>query len=370
MSRPVVYLAGPIAGCNEDQIHSWRRGLKHGFSEEFEFVDPAENLIADDKSDYDLVKADAEDIAKADAVLAYMWRESIGTAIGVVHAQREGRIVVVCDPNFIKSRVLGFYADAVVRSLPAGLAAIRTLLKAQNTSLMILGEDDKAEHFDRLRLMKAVRDACIAAHQSDIVPPRAIAMRALDSLLADPNGHKVLTKKEVYEAVWEAIADLASEPHSQTNYEAIRLAWEARSQQAPLDAPPAAMTPQDRSITVHEKPLKVRVGSVGTHSTIWGHRPGAQAAAILLEMARVEGLSEIRLTQFTNTGSPPNKPHVRLQASRTPGVIEGRMYDKGPKGTLQTFQVIVSNAVERDLILEALRKLMLSLGHMRPVLDQ
>jgi|GEM_PF-6951483 len=106
MRKPKVYLAGPISGTNHEQRHVWREDLKARFSEEFEFIDPTDNVIEAGRSDFDVVRADAEAIRSADAMLANMWRESIGTAFGILHAHSAGKLVVVCDPNYLQSRMV------------------------------------------------------------------------------------------------------------------------------------------------------------------------------------------------------------------------------------------------------------------------
>lgn len=361
MKKPTIYLAGPIAGCNEEQLLLWRRDLIRGFSEEFDFIDPTDNLIGSDRSDYDVVHADAEAIRSADAVLANMWRESIGTAIGVVHAHTVGKIVVVCDPNFLQSRTLAFYADSVERSLPQALAAIRTFVRAERLIQAVRKSGEKEEPFDRQKLALSVRKACIGARQSDLVPARAIVFKAMANLLGQSLDERVITTEEIRLAVWEAIAELASDPVHEADYDAIRRSWEGHPA-TPKMASEAEFVPQ-----VHERPLEIAIRSSGTHSTIWGNKVDPDAARIFNEIAKVEGIVGILLTQFTNTGSPPSKPHVRLTASTTPGIIEGKCYAKGKKGTLQTFQIRVANVDHRDSILAVLRTHLEAQGHIRSV---
>jgi hypothetical protein len=118
---------------------------------------------------------------------------------------------------------------------------------------------------------------------------------------------------------------------------------------------------------VHDQPLRVVVRSQGTHRTIWGKNAiGRDAELIFEEMKRVEGIVEIVFGPFRNTHAPPAKPHVRLTASRTAHIIDGKCYDHGKCGTLQTFQVRVANPQTRDQILEVLRKHLTCHGHMRP----
>ena len=57
-----VYLAGPITGCNDEQIHRWRDEVKAKYANDFTFIDPTQrwegNAIGDDKSPHEIVEAD------------------------------------------------------------------------------------------------------------------------------------------------------------------------------------------------------------------------------------------------------------------------------------------------------------------------
>lgn len=362
MQRPTVYLAGPISACNHEQRHAWRNEIKHGFAEEFNFIDPAENLI-DSGSDFDVVSADAEAIRGADAVLANMWKESIGTSFGVLHGHLAGKIVCVCDPNHIGSRMLAFYADSVERHLGAALNSIRVFLRSQRLIVGVTKRNGEEEPFDRHKLSLSVRKACIEAGTGDIVPTRAIVSRTLRLLFEDAYDERRISTEELRELVWQAIAELAADPSNEEDFERIRLAWEGQPAKEP--AATAGGVPVGPSI--QPEPQLIPVRTQGTHSTIWGHlhQMDARARVIFDEMRRVDGLTEIVLGPFQNTGSPPSRPHVRLLASKTPHLIEGKMYSQGKKGTLQTFQIRLADPRLRDATLVVLRGHLLSLGYIR-----
>ena len=84
------------SGCNDDQMRGWREQLKKEYDRDFEFIDPTGQLLRDGQaSSYAIVEADRNAIEDADGLLVNMWRESIGTAFGVIHARNVGRPVVV-----------------------------------------------------------------------------------------------------------------------------------------------------------------------------------------------------------------------------------------------------------------------------------
>lgn len=366
MRVPSVYLAGPISGCNSEQRHGWRDELKHMFSDEFDFIDPTHNLIAAERSDFEVVQADAEAIRSADAVLANMWRESIGTSIGILHGHLAGKIVCVCDPNRIGSRMAAFYADAVERTLPGTLSAIRTFLQAQSLVAGVRKQSGEIESFDREKLSIAVRKTCLAAGTGDIVATRAIVAKTLELLLLGSPEERIVASAEIRETVWEALAQLAADPANEVDYDRVRRAWNEFADDAGTGAK-SSDQPQLALPVVHEAPLKVTLRTQGTHSTIWGHlnQINPSARAIFDEMRRVDGIVEIVFGPFRNTGAPPSKPHVRVQASKTAHIIDGTCFDKGRKGTLQTFQVHVGNPAARDTILQALRDHLVRYGAIR-----
>lgn len=83
-----VYLAGPINGCSDDEAIAWREhatmrlGRKH-------VIDPMRrDYRGTDVDPTELVYADLEDIENSTAVLANCWKQSAGTLMELVYAQR------------------------------------------------------------------------------------------------------------------------------------------------------------------------------------------------------------------------------------------------------------------------------------------
>lgn len=260
--------------------------------------------------------------------------------------------------------MLAFYADAVEPTLDDAINSIKAFLQAELMITAVEKSNGKNEAFSRQKLAKSVRAACLGAEQSDLAPARAIVARAIQLLLVCADEPFKLTTEAIKEAVWQALAELASEPAIVTDYDAIRNAWEAYSDER------RKRSAEERNqmlaqVVLQDKPLNVPARKAGTHSLIWGTDVGRDAALIFDEIRRVPGITEIRFGPFTDTGSPPAKPHVRLQASKTPHIIDGKCYDKGNKGTLQTFQIRVASADQRDAILLRLRSHLEECGYVR-----
>lgn len=227
---PLVYLAGPITGCNALQRTEWRREVKARYSTKFKFVDPTESLITDDgeASRFALARKDAEAIRQADAVLANMWKESIGTAIGVVEARRAGKLVVLVDRNFIQSTFLAYFVDAVARSVDDGLRQIDLLLSTQRKLEVVVKRGGAtSEPFDREKLARSVRAACAAARKNDVLGAAEILPRVMTSLIRNPmvTAGRV-PSAAIRDAVHATLDDLTEDEVRGEEFSGVRQAWD------------------------------------------------------------------------------------------------------------------------------------------------
>jgi nucleoside 2-deoxyribosyltransferase len=100
--RLTIYLAGPISNCGENQKKKWREDLRDALHRK---LHPRPTIInpADTKW---VPLQEIEEIDRCDVVIANMWRESIGTTVGIVHARRTGKPVILIDPNYLDSKIL------------------------------------------------------------------------------------------------------------------------------------------------------------------------------------------------------------------------------------------------------------------------
>jgi hypothetical protein len=97
--RPTIYLAGPISGCNKTQKSQWRKDIKKLLvNRGYEFIDPTE-------TPWDAHR-EFIDVDRSNVVIANLWRESIGTVVGIVRARRLAKPVIVINTNHIESRML------------------------------------------------------------------------------------------------------------------------------------------------------------------------------------------------------------------------------------------------------------------------
>lgn len=347
-----VYLAGPITGCNDVQIHRWREDVKAKYAKDLSFIDPTQrwkgNAIGQDKTPLEIVQADLLGIERADGMLVNMWRESIGASIGMVHAHRLGKPVVVADPNDLRSQVLAFYADELEDTPLKAAKALRDLLRAARWRVDKAG-DRESESFQRGKLVTSIGAACASAGLDNLVVPRIVLPRVVDRLGRRKIRDQVTTGA-IHKAVRSTFEELAADGSYHSMVKGILDVWPAdrvpeRGTMAAVVAEPA-----------EARKVSVRVYSPKAHGTIWGKGvpklsdiPSETARRVFETIIRTPGITEVVLGPF---GHKEARGHVcgMVAESPTPNVLEGKVFDQGEKGTVQTFQVRVQDDDEKARI--------------------
>lgn len=348
-----VYLAGPISGCNDAQKHEWRDEIKRKYSAHFNFTDPTSDTWDENATPYDIVRADLDAIENADGMLLNMWRESIGSAIGMVHAHRTGSPVVVANPNRISNQMLNFYADALTDHPLKAASALHSLLRAESEWHVVKSGERSDEPFDRRKLVSAIGAACRSAGRNDIVVSREALPAIIEHL--KKSRRKIqdrVPSKEINRAVSTTLAELEADRTRSATFEGVLRQWQLKSKKK---------LPAGGTVEMHDQPgsweTGVEVSGTKAHSSIWGKTirsvsdiPSVEARRTLDLIARTPGITRIRLGPFSRA-SRRRSTSAFLKTSSTPYVLEGGLYDDGEKGTLQTFQVRVQNNEEKDEIL-------------------
>ena len=341
-----VYLAGPMSGCNDVQMRSWRDTVKAGYGSKMTFLDPVDNLLDPEASPYEFVEADLKSIREADGLLVNMWQESIGTAMGVAHAHRHGRAIVVSDPNHLENKLLAFFADAVEETPLRAARALFNLLRAERSWRVVKSGGGTEERFERRKIMEAVRGACRDAKRDDIVIPGLVLSQVIERLrTSDRKINKSLTATDIDNAVTGVLSALESDTRHVDAANGVLSAWQdRRNRQAQRAGPERTRTDRDRMPLV-----QVPVSSTKSHATIWGKTikriddiPSPAARRIIGIIVAVPGITEIKLGPFGHKGNR-RRCLALVSESKTPHVIEGKLFDEGPKGTMQSFQVWVQS---------------------------
>ncbi len=111
-----------------------------------------------------------------------------------------------------------------------------------------------------------------------------------------------------------------------------------------------------RSASPPSSGAKVDVTSTKNHATIWGKAikqlddiPSQDARHVLRTISATLGITRIDLGPF-NSKDSRRTCGAFVKSSPTPFLIEGKLYDKGKKGTMQTFRIHVQDDGEKERI--------------------
>lgn len=351
-----VYLAGPINGCNEAQRHRWRDNVKAKYAKDFSFIDPTrrwrDDALGEHATPLEIVEADLRGIEEADGMLVNMWRESIGASIGIVHAHRIGRPVVVADPNHLSSQVLAFYADGLEESPLKAAVALRSLLRAERWRVVKSGS--REEPFNRRKLVASIGAACGQARRNDVIVPRIVLPRVIERLKRRKSQDQVTTG-DINKAVQGTLEELGQEEVHQKSVEGVLDVWRSGKNAATGIGGEEFSTRAMRES--ENRNVSVPLYSSKAHSTIWGRKisslsdiPSSDARRAFEAIMCVAGITAIHLGAFSGKQQRQSVA-ASVGESQTPHVLEGKLFDKGEKGTMQTFQVRVQDDARKPNIL-------------------
>lgn len=344
-----VYLAGPISGCNDAQRHLWREEVKKEYGKDLEFVDPTEALK---EARYDIVKADLQAIEEADGLLVNMWKESIGSAIGIVRAYGAGKPVVVADPNHINNRILNYYADDIQDAPLKAANALLKLLRANADWKVMKSGERPDEPFERQKLMKAIRGAFREAECDDLVVPRLVLELVIDQLdKSDRRIKKQFATRDINEKVAKSLKALEANSDYKQAVKGVLAKWqgyEKSQSSAPEIRRPMGGSPASAG----------GVSSAKSHSTIWGKKvnelkdiPSEKARSLFKEILAIPGVERITLGPFSRREERPDCCAF-IERSEEPSALDGKLFDRGKKGTMQMFQVRIDKNVDKANILK------------------
>ena len=119
-----------------------------------------------------------------------------------------------------------------------------------------------------------------------------------------------------------------------------------------------ACRPRGRPSAANIERSQFLVYSTKAHGTIWGKGvrgiadfPSADVRRVFEAIVRTPGVIKVILRQFSRKDA---REHVGglVMESTTPNVLEGKVFDKGEKGSVQTFQIHVQADDEKPRIME------------------
>ncbi|MCE5252987.1 MAG: hypothetical protein LLG45_02065 [Actinomycetia bacterium] len=244
MTKVRVYLAGPIRGCNDEQRTHWRNEIKQALKKEFDFEDPAEW-----PDDYALSR-EVSKLEACDLLLANMWKESIGTTLGVIRARHQGKPVVLIDPNRINNPILNglVVPEKPVYTLEDACTRLRELAAEFARTFTVRKRDGREEPFSTKKLVQSVALAASAAGVMDPALEEQISGPVISTLRRSGGRHGVVQTSEIREALFDRLGWMSADPGQpldvRTRAQAILEAW--RRREATKDAERAFLEAQAR----------------------------------------------------------------------------------------------------------------------------
>jgi len=222
-----VYLAGPMTNCSERQKTVWRKRVKEALKTEFKCLDPT------DPSAKKGALAVSADIEEADVVIANMWRESIGTTIGIVQAKRMGIPVILIDQHCLDSPILKSLAgDCIVHSEEAAINKLRNEIAPSLTgTIQVVKRSGKAVPFDIKKLQKSLKSACLAAGVDDPIFHILLSRRVHRAVLSTAGTVPIKTET-IRDRVFQELRNISHDSlgeggvHQVEHANALLEAWE------------------------------------------------------------------------------------------------------------------------------------------------
>lgn len=125
---PLVYLAGPIAGCTDAEAHDWRNQFASAYPHVLNPMDrDYRGREIGEKDIVDIVEGDKADIDRADIVVVWYVRPSVGTSMEVLYAWESGKPVIIINPaRGPLSPWLCYHSSVVVRSVTEALFLVNS----------------------------------------------------------------------------------------------------------------------------------------------------------------------------------------------------------------------------------------------------
>ena len=171
----------------------------------------------------------------------------------------------------------------------------------------------------------------------------------------------MLTTSDIDSAVVETLHVLETDPVHAETVKGVLVEWK----NTVLNKKESFFKPRS-STAKPSSETKVDVASSKSHATIWGKAikaleeiPSKDARDVFRTISATLGITRIDLGPF-NSKDSRSTCGAFVEASSTPFLIEGKLYDKGKKGTMQTFRIRIQDngekvRIENDIIV-ALKK--------------
>lgn len=221
-----VYLAGPMTSCTERQKTVWRKRVKDALKAEFTCLDPTDPRARKG------ALAVSADIEEADVVIANMWRESIGTTLGIVQAKRMGIPVILIDQHCLDSPILkSLVGDCIVHSEEAAINKLRNEIAPSLTgTVQVMKHNGSVVPFDIKKLQKSLKGACLAAGIDDPIFHVLLSRRVHRAILAAASDSAPIKTKTIRDRVLQELRNISLDSLGEGDTKQVEHAnalWEA-----------------------------------------------------------------------------------------------------------------------------------------------
>lgn len=179
------------------------------------------------------------DIEEADVIIANMWRESVGTVLGIVQAQRLGIPVILIDQHYLNNPILQSLADETVRTESAATNVLRDKIKpslrpALSVTKKLKSGKIASDPFNVRKLQRSLKSACTLAGIDDAVFCTLLLHRVRRSIIETAT-KGMIRSDEIKRTIFAELDKLASDNFQlsdqdsrkmQSNAAKMREGWE------------------------------------------------------------------------------------------------------------------------------------------------
>jgi nucleoside 2-deoxyribosyltransferase len=111
----IIYLAGPINGATDAEMHDWRNDMTERLTGHTVLSPAARDYRGhEDENVEQIVEGDKADIDASDIVIAFCPRPSVGTSMEVFYAfERDKHVVIYAPPGISISPWLRYHSHAI-----------------------------------------------------------------------------------------------------------------------------------------------------------------------------------------------------------------------------------------------------------------
>lgn len=222
-----VYLAGPISNCNFEQKTEWRKRIKAILSTKgYKVLDPT---ASDARPGSLAVNADIQD---ADIVIANLWRESIGTTVGIVLARQSLTPVILIDQNYnylnipILNELVGDYVCHQEKDV---LGMTEEIFAQLSRQFSVTKSDRERVRFDRKKLREALKHAFSKAAMDDAILLPLLMRRVFKRLQDVSRETQEVSTAQIKLAIFEQLDDViitTGNPELRAVRQVFRTQWE------------------------------------------------------------------------------------------------------------------------------------------------